>query len=458
MPAALRTWLGTFIFWSAWILIPFMMEIIPSIGAAIVLIKKRLKNHLPARPAADPEISLIIPVYNSFDSLYDCIKSVNDSTYDNDKIRIFLVNNNAEDKKSFKVYTKAQKDFPQLRMQWLTSEQGKSRALNLALYNSTGKYIINIDSDGMLEPHALQYMIGTFEEDPEIGCMTGAILTIPEQIEQYKNFFARLLRKIEFMEYAQAFLAGRAFASERGEVYTLSGAFSAFRKSAVLKSRMYDTSTIAEDTQITFQMKHILHQKVKVCDIALYLVGPIEGIDKLYTQRQRWQRGSLEVAKLFDNKDFRPTRMLKDVNVRTLMFDHTFAFPRMIWYIAMICLVIMGYSAKMIMFSMIFMMIMYIVISYIYFFSIVIYMRNFPALADYYKKHWWVVPLLPLFNLLMFFVRMAGIMNSINTTSAWKTKTLTDEGNSFVGALKEVGGHIFGWIPKLRKAVNTDDE
>ena len=155
MPAALRTWLGTFIFWSAWILIPFMMEIIPSIGAAIVLIKKRLKNHLPAKPAADPEISLIIPVYNSFDSLYDCIKSVNDSTYDNDKIRIFLVNNNAEDKKSFKVYTKAQKDFPQLRMQWLTSEQGKSRALNLALYNSTGKYIINIDSDGMLEPHAL---------------------------------------------------------------------------------------------------------------------------------------------------------------------------------------------------------------------------------------------------------------------------------------------------------------
>ena len=94
MPTALRTWFGTFIFWSAWILIPFMMEIIPSIGASILLIKKRLKNHMPPRPAADPEISLIIPVYNSFDSLYGCIKSVNDSTYDNNKIRIFLVNNN----------------------------------------------------------------------------------------------------------------------------------------------------------------------------------------------------------------------------------------------------------------------------------------------------------------------------------------------------------------------------
>ena len=434
-----------------------MMEILPSIGAAIVLVKKRLKNHIPPNPAADPEISLIIPVYNSYDSLYECIQSVNDSTYDNDKIRIFLVNNNSEDTKSFKVYTRAQKDFPELRMQWLTSEQGKSRALNLALYNSTGKYIINIDSDGKLEPRALQYMVNTFEEDPEIGCMTGAILTIPEQIEEYKNFFSRLLRKIEFMEYAQAFLAGRTFSSERGEVYTLSGAFSAFRKSAVLKSRMYDTSTIAEDTQITFQMKHILHQKVKVCDIALYLVGPIEGIDKLYTQRQRWQRGSLEVAKLFDDKNFRPTRMLKDVNVRTLMFDHTFAFPRMIWYVAMICLMIMGYSARMIMFSMLFMIIMYIIISYVYFFSIVLFMKNFPVLLQYYKRHWWVVPLLPVFNLLMFFVRMAGILNSIGTTSAWKTRTLTDEGNSFVAAIKEVGGRFFGWIPRLRKAVNIDE-
>ena len=111
-----------------------------------------------------------------------------------------------------------------------------------------------------------------------------------------------------------------------------------------------------------------------------------------------------------------------------------------------------------IMFSMIFMMIMYILMSYVYFFSIVLFMRNFPVLAAYYKRHWWVVPLLPVFNLLMFFVRMAGIMNSINTTSAWKTKTLTDEGNSFVSALKDVVGHIFGWIPRLRKAVNTDDE
>ena len=418
--------LNSFIFWGAWIIIPFIMEIIPSIGSAIVLIKKRIKNARPPKPVAYPEISLIVPVYNSCDSLHDCIKSIHESTYDDNKIRVYLVNNRTKDD-SFHVYTEAQKEFPTIRMQWLNARQGKSRALNMALYNSTGKYIINIDSDGVLEKHALQNMVDQFESDHTIGCMTGAILTIPEQINEYKHFFSRLLRQIEFVEYAEAFLAGRSYASEKNNVYTLSGAFSAFRKSTVLKSRMYNTNTIAEDTQITFQMRYLMGQKVKLCDNAIYFVGPIEGMNKLYTQRQRWQRGSLEVAKLFDSRSFRPIRILKDVNVRTLIYDHTFAFPRVVWCIALLCLFLMGFSTTMIMYSTILVMVCYILIAYLYFVSISIFLEEFPEIREYYRTLWWVVPILPLFNVLTFFIRLTGIFNSMNTTSAWKTKTLTEE-------------------------------
>ncbi len=72
-------------------------------------------------------------------------------------------------------------------MQWMNSEQGKSRALNLALYNSDGKYIINLDSDGMLEKNALVNMITRFENDTAINCMTGSILTVSEQIKNTKQ-------------------------------------------------------------------------------------------------------------------------------------------------------------------------------------------------------------------------------------------------------------------------------
>ena len=328
--AAIKMFLNSFIFWGGWILIPFLMEIIPALGSVILLVKRNKRRKVErAEIKVFPEISLIIPVYNSADTLFQCIESINNSTYPNDRIRIFLVNNKGQDN-SFEVYADCQRKFPDLIMQWLNAEQGKSRALNLALYNSEGKYIINLDSDGVLEKNALVNMITKFESDTELNCMTGAILTMPELIMKYKHFFPRLLRNLEFMEYAQAFLAGRSYASEMNAVYTLSGAFSAFRKSAVLKSWMYNTDTICEDTHITFQMRYKQNERVEVCEDALFFVDPIEDVNKLYTQRQRWQRGSLEVAQMFMDKDFKVKNIFSNISVKTLMYDHTFAFPRWI--------------------------------------------------------------------------------------------------------------------------------
>lgn len=68
-------------FWAAWLIIPFIMEIIPSIGSVFVLIKKHIKNKEFEKPAIDPEITIMIPVYNSEDTLEECLASVHESDY-----------------------------------------------------------------------------------------------------------------------------------------------------------------------------------------------------------------------------------------------------------------------------------------------------------------------------------------------------------------------------------------
>lgn len=450
--------LNSVIVWAAWIIIPVIMEIVPALGSVLILLKRhfcryrRTKNKI----VLYPEISLIVPVYNSQQTLFSCIKSIVDCDYPNDRMRVFLVNNQGKDD-SFSIFAKCQQEFPDLPMQWLNSQQGKSKALNLALYNSSGKYIINLDSDGMLEKSALNNMIDKFEADPELNCMTGAILIAPELIEEYKKFFPKLLRKLEFMEYAQAFLAGRSFASETNDVYTLSGAFSAFRKSAVLKSQMYNTDTICEDTQITFQMKYFYNERVEVCEDAIYFVDPIEGVNKLYTQRQRWQRGSLEVAKMFSAEKFSLTRIFKDINIKTLLYDHTFAFPRMIWYLALICLLCMNYSGSSIVIASGLIMIMYIVIGYFYFVSTQFFLKKAPDIRKYYCKQWWVVAFLPAFNFVVFFIRIAGIINSVNTDSAWKTKDLTDERKIFTGIIHEDLEKVLSKLRKVKAFINNEN-
>ncbi len=448
--------LSSFIFWAAWILIPIIMEIVPAIGSIITLQKRRLFPFKDKKPALYPDLTIIIPVYNSAHTLEACIDSVYQGDYPPERISVYLVNNKSRDN-SFEVYAKCQEKYPNMVMHWMNAEQGKSRALNLALYNSEGKYIIHIDSDGILEKSALRHMVERFESDPSINVMTGAICTNPEQIEEYPHGFSRLFRKLEFMEYAQAFLAGRNYASESDAIYTLSGAFSGFRKLAILKSWLYSTDTICEDTQITFQMKYIQNEKVGISERSIFFVDPIEDFDKLYTQRQRWQRGSLEVAKLFSNTGLKPHKVLKDVNVRTLMYDHTFAFPRFIWYLALICLVFIGFSTSTVVLSMALIMVLYVIISYFYFFSILGFLKEFGKLRAYYRRQWWVIPLLPLFNFMVFFIRMAGVINTIGTDSAWKTTTLTEERRMVAEKVKNDFSAVGICLHKVEEWLNEDE-
>lgn len=447
---------NSFLFWAAWIIIPVMMEIVPSLGSVFVLIKKHIFHKEIIKPAIDPEISLIIPIYNSMDTLEQCIRSIDESDYPDERIRIFLVNNQGQDD-SFQVFCDCQQKYPQLQMQWLNAKQGKSKALNMALFNSEGKYIIHIDSDGLLEQSALRNMVYRFEADQTIECMTGVILTDPKQVQAYPPVLPRILRKVEFMEYAQAFLAGRNYSAEVNAVYTLSGAFSAFRKSAVLKSQLYNTDTICEDTQITFQMKYLQKTKVGICEDAIFFVDPIEDMNKLYTQRQRWQRGSLEVSHLFLKDKLKARNMLTNVGVRTLLYDHTFAFPRMIWYLALICLLCMNYSFAQIGYSTLFLYGLYVLIGVFYYISTVGFLKNFKEIRKYYAKQWYVIPVLPIFNLMVFFIRFAGVINSINTDSAWKTRNFTQEKESFVQTVAKdfsVVGHFLG---RIRDFVNNEE-
>lgn len=453
----LKRILNSFVFWGAWIIIPVLMEIVPSLGSVFLLLKRRWRvSKQKEKPAIYPEISIIIPVYNSAETLFPCIESIYNSTYPNKSIRLFLVNNQGRDD-SFSVYAECQRKFPDLRMQWLNAEQGKSRALNLALYNSEGKYIINLDSDGTLEPNALTNLIDKFEAHPDLNCMTGTVLTNVDQIKQYKGFFARLLRNLEFMEYAQAFLAGRSYASEMNAIYTLSGAFSAFRKSVILKSWMYNTDTICEDTHITFQMRYRQKERVEICESAIFFVDPIEGVNKLYTQRQRWQRGSLEVAQMFMDKNFKVHKLLKDVNVKTLLYDHTFAFPRMIWYLAMFCLMYLNYSSKVLLYSTAAIFALYILIGYFYFIASASLLKIDMKLRLYYLQHWWCIILLPAFNLVTYVIRLFGIINSIKTDSSWRTMDLTAEKDTFISTLKEENARIKKGLLKFQSFFNRDE-
>ena len=432
------------------------MEIIPAFGGFFILLKKKFTERKLKEQKYLAEITLIIPVYNSEDTLRNCLNSVHQSNYPKELIDIMLMNNESTDN-SFEIYTKCQAEFRDLPMVWLNASQGKSKALNMALFNSRGKYILHIDSDGILHKDALRNMVVRFEQDNDTDCLTGAVLTDFRAIEETKSFWLRLLRRCEFYEYCQSFLAGRNFESEVDSVYTLSGAFSAFRKSAILKSQLYNSATVSEDTQVTFQMRNVMDKGIKLCENAFFFVDPIESFNKLYTQRQRWQRGELEVSHMFLQKKLSIAKnFLSNFMIRVLMFDHTFAFPRMIWYFALIFLVFLNYPMGLVIGSVSLIYLLYVFSMFLYYLNVKMYLSKVKDIKKYYKRKSYLILLLPAFNFVVFWIRFAGIINSIKEEGNWKTTTLSEE----IQKIKRVVDDDLH-LPKkivraLRKKVNNE--
>jgi len=455
MEFILRKIFEDMIFWMAWIIIPLFMEIIPAIGGFIILVKKYLTSKKAEMPLRYPEITLIIPVFNSGTTLEECLASVNSSEYPKELINIMLVDNQSSDN-SFEIFCKCQTRYPDLSMQWLKARQGKSKALNLALFNSNGKYIIHIDSDGKLNSLAIRNMVERFEGNAQIHCLTGVILTDPNQIEKTANFPMRIFRRCEFFEYCQAFLAGRNFESELNSIYTLSGAFSAFRKSTILKTQMYNTDTVCEDTQVTFQVHRLMKQRIHLCENALFFVDPIESLEKLYTQRQRWQTGELEVSHMFLKDNLKTKDFFSDFMIRQLTYDHTFAFPRMIWYFALICLMFFNYPFALIAGSVIILYLLYVFSGFLYYLNVVSYLKDFTRLRRYYSRKWYILPLMPLFNFCSFWIRFAAIINSITNRHGWKSSTFSEEKQRFTKVIKSDFAVFNRTKAKLKSVFNND--
>lgn len=456
MEIILSKTLRTMIFWMAWVIIPFIMEIIPAIGGFFILLKK--KYFIQSIPFLGklPQITVIVPVYNSAKTLEGCLKSIYKSNYPKELIEVLLVDNKSSDN-SFEVFKQVSQQLEGLSMKYLNSRQGKSKALNMALFNSTGKYIIHIDSDGALKEDALKNMVIRFEQDLELHCMTGVILIDPDLIEATQNIWLRVLRQCEFFEYAQAFLAGRNFESELGSIYTVSGAFSAFRKSVVLKTQLYNSETVCEDTQITFQMRHLLQKNVHLCENALFFVDPIEDFNKLYTQRQRWQRGEIEVSHMFLRHKMGALKgFLSNFMMRLLIYDHTFAFPRMIWYFALLFLLFMNYPFELILGSVFIIYLLYVFSGFLFYINILMYLKEYQTIRRYYALRAWIIFLMPIFNFILFWIRLAGIINSIKGERQWKTLNLEEEYQAFSDILKKDFKTIITIINNIRKKVNHE--
>lgn len=417
-----------FIKWGGIFLFPIALELLKNICVIPVVLTKALKQRKSEKLETFPLVSILIPVYRSAKTLKDCLESIVHQTYPVCQMEVFLLNN-GDDDGSYQIYQEFHHRYPDLKIWWLNTKQGKSKALNEGIYLSKGKYIINVDSDGWLDPNAIYNIVARFEKHPEIGCMTGVVLTDPRLIEEKnKKRFIKWIQKCEFYEYVDSFLIGRNFQSALNSLYTLAGAFSCFRKEEICKTPLYNFDTLGEDTHMTLQLRINGKKKIVLCEDAFIYVDPIESLDKLYMQRQRWQRSVIEMAQIFkDHHMGGITDLLKKPLMRFFIFDHTLMLLRVIWISTLIYFITIQYPLLYFLTGTATLYLVYVSSSFFYQRTALLFLPASSPVKAFIKKHQWTALSMISYRFMLFFIRLAGIINSLTTEASWYAKPLSEE-------------------------------
>lgn len=431
-------------FWISWLIIPFIVEVIPKVYIFFKVLVDffRKKKNTRITLTNYPFITVIIPTYNSADLLGKCIQSIVDSTYPIHRIQVILADNQSTDNVK-EVYQQIQQIHPELSFQYINAKKGKASGLNAAIYHAIGSYIINIDSDGILEKHALETIVNYLEEHPEVPAAGGTVMTSDKQVE--KRAF---LQKNEFFEYCQVFLFGRQYASCKHEVFTLAGAFSAFRKEILVQTKLYNTGSIAEDTDMTFQIRTQVSDKIAYCRAAIYYTDAISSVQALFSQRDRWQRGELEVVQNFAHERLTFKNFFKDFVVRQLIAANTFAFLKMIWMFSSVMFLMMHLSWFVLLMSYVLLYIVYVVLAAIYWVGVLIILPNNSENNKKLRRSPQVIFTFPVYNFITFWFRLVGIINYFTRTANWSTASFATDGKSIRTVIKNDWLSIFKEIKK----------
>ena len=253
---------------------------------------------------------------------------------------------------------------PMGALHWIsTRSAGKSWALNAGIHMASGDYVSNVDCDVALHPDAVLNMVKAFESDPKLSAATGAIEIAPVAVDG-RTTPLHLARECEFVEYFSAFRIGRQSQTLMNSVFTLAGAFSFFRREVLFNLLQYSNRAVSEDTDISFSLRERFPDAVIAClNQAIAYVVPFSTFSALYSKRVRCQRGDIEVGacnpKLLTKNLFR----LKGISpAKTMVVDHTLAFPRVVWTFLLPMLFLLGYPLSLVVAATIAMYLCYMVV------------------------------------------------------------------------------------------------
>lgn len=223
----------------------------------------------------DLSVSIILPAHNGARGVLKSIRSLREQTIG--RIEIVVVDDGSTDEMA-QVCTRLRR---QGAIDTFLSNRlrgGKSAALNLGLRHCTGDIVISVDADTTFDRDGVERALRCFA-DESVGCVGGNV--------GVRNPGGSLLAALQAVEYAIGISLGRRVSALLGMSPVASGAFSAFRRAALVGVGGWDAGP-GEDADVSLKLRRA-GWKVGFADDAWALTDAPTTLVALLNQRLRWE-------------------------------------------------------------------------------------------------------------------------------------------------------------------------
>ena len=254
------------------------------IGAVIFHWKERKDPPYkqPAPLKEYPLVAVLVPCFNEQDNAHETISHALKLDYPN--FEVIAINDGSSDNTK-EILNELALKYDKLRVVHLAENQGKAMALQAGSLLTDAEYLIGIDGDALLDPHAAQWMIRHFIDHPTVAAVTG---------NPRIRTRSTLLGRIQVGEFSSIVGMIKRAQSTFGRLFTVSGVITAFRKSAVHEVGYWSPNMLTEDIDVTWKL-HRAGWEVRFEPNALVWILMPETFNGLWKQRLRWAMGGAQV-------------------------------------------------------------------------------------------------------------------------------------------------------------------
>lgn len=291
-----------------------------------------------------PSISIIAPAYNEEKSIIESITSLLNLKYP--KYEVIVVNDGSKDDtigalvRHFELERKHPFFTMKLRTKPLRSvyvskqipnlividkqNGGKADALNMGINAAKNDYVCGIDADSLLEEDALLKLMSiTLDDSTNHIAIGGNIVPVNGSMVdkgkiEHSGLGKNPIVRFQTLEYLRAFTTGRVGWSKLNSLLIISGAFGLFNRQSLLETGGYLTisgdlkkDTVGEDMELVVRLTHKAIQNKQSYRVAYvhnancYTELPSD-LKSLLKQRNRWQRGLLDILSYHRRMLFNP--------------------------------------------------------------------------------------------------------------------------------------------------------